>query len=48
MDLEPVHEDPKPGDIRQSRADIIKAKKILGYRPEIKLEEGIKSLIKHK
>ncbi|MEA1904787.1 MAG: NAD-dependent epimerase/dehydratase family protein, partial [Candidatus Hadarchaeota archaeon] len=47
-DLEPVHEDPKPGDIRQSRADISKAKKILGYRPEIKLEEGIKSLIKHK
>ncbi len=48
MDLEPVHEDPRPGDIRQSRADITKAKKILGYRPEVGLKEGIKRLIKHK
>lgn len=45
--LKPIHTEPKPGDIRYSYADITKAKKILGYRPGVKLEEGIKSLIKN-
>jgi len=44
LDLKPVHEDAKPGDIRQSRADITKARQVLGFRPKVSLEDGIKRL----
>lgn len=45
LDLKLVHEDAKPGDIRHSRADITKARQVLGFRPKVSLEEGIKGLI---
>jgi len=44
-DLEPVHEEARPGDIRHSRGDLSKAKEILGYRPRVPLEEGLRELI---
>lgn len=44
-DLKPVHESAKPGDIRHSRADINRAKEILGYQPKIRLEDGLRRLI---
>ena len=46
-DLKPIYMEPKPGDIRHSRADITKAEKILDYHPKIGLEEGIKRLVKY-
>jgi hypothetical protein len=36
----PVHIDPRPGDVRDSLADVSKAKAILGYEPTVGLEEG--------
>ena len=36
--------DPRPGDQRFSGADNSKAKKLLGWEPSIKLEDGIKAL----
>lgn len=36
------HEPPRQGEVRDSVADIAKAKKLLGYKSEIELEEGIK------
>ncbi|MDK6027886.1 GDP-mannose 4,6-dehydratase [Ignisphaera sp. 4213-co] len=43
--LKPVYTSPRPGDIKHSVADITKAMKELGYRPNTKLENGLKQLI---
>ena len=37
-----VHREERPGDVRDSLADISKANKFLGYDPKIKFEEGLK------
>jgi nucleoside-diphosphate-sugar epimerase len=37
----PVHTDPRPGDVRHSRADIAAARADLGYKPEVGFEEGM-------
>ena len=39
---DPIYKDFREGDIRHSRADISKAKLLLGYNPLIEVEEGIK------
>ncbi len=33
------------GDVRRTQADIVKAKKLLGYNPQVNFEEGIKKTI---
>ena len=45
LDLEPVHTDPRPGDIRHSCADISRARKVLGWRPRTSLESGLRELL---
>ena len=35
----------QPGDVDRTYADITKAKKILGYEPKTKFEEGIKKFV---
>jgi len=40
-DIQPVHEDERPGDIRHSFADISKAGKELQYAPRVRFEEGL-------
>lgn len=37
--------DPHPGDVPITYADVTKAKKLLGYEPKIKIEEGIKKFV---
>ena len=44
--LEPVFQKEPEGNVRTSQADISLAKKLLGWRPETKLEEWIQSLFK--
>ncbi len=39
---DPIYKDFREGDIRHSRADISKAKLLLGYNPLVEVEEGIK------
>jgi nucleoside-diphosphate-sugar epimerase len=41
MDLEPVHDDPRPGDVRHSHADISKAENLLGYDPGVEFKQGL-------
>lgn len=41
----PVYKEPREGDIRRSFASIVKAEKILGYKPQYSLEEGLKDTI---
>jgi len=43
--LEPVHADPRPGDVRHSRADIARARQLLGYEPRIDFDEGLQRSI---
>ncbi len=44
-DLEPVHEDPRPGDIRHSAAAVAVAESELGCRPERSLGEGLRAVL---
>jgi nucleoside-diphosphate-sugar epimerase len=40
--IEPHYEPPRTGDIRDSQADITLAREILGYRPLVNFEDGLK------
>lgn len=40
--LQPLYEPPRQGDVRDSQADISKAKALLGYVPTVGLEEGLR------
>jgi len=44
-DVKPEYAPPRAGDIRNSYADIRKAEGVLGYKPGIKLEDGIRRLL---
>ena len=46
-DLKPICKPPRKGDIRRSWADISKARALLGYEPEVSLEQGLRELIRH-
>ncbi|MGD0712611.1 MAG: NAD-dependent epimerase/dehydratase family protein [Gaiellaceae bacterium] len=43
--VERRHLPPRPGDIRNSWADLSKAEQILGYRPQVGLEDGLRRTI---
>jgi UDP-glucose 4-epimerase len=45
--LEVKYGPPRPGDIRNSWADITKAQNVLGYRPKVTLEEGLRRTIRY-
>jgi nucleoside-diphosphate-sugar epimerase len=38
----PLHNLPRPGDVRDSQADIEKAYSLLGYRPSISFDDGLR------
>src|SRR5437867_610069 len=38
----PIYADPRAGDVRDSQADISKARAILRYQPHVSLEEGLR------
>ena len=40
--LRPIYKPERPGDVRDSQADIAKASALLGYRPLVGLEEGLR------
>jgi len=43
--VEPVYVESRQGDVRDSQADIRKAKEILGYEPTVPFEEGLSQTI---
>jgi len=45
VDVEPLHGEPRPGDVRHSTADITRAKRYLGYEPEYDLRRGLEETI---
>jgi nucleoside-diphosphate-sugar epimerase len=40
--MEPLRQEPRTGDVKDSQADISKAKSLLGYQPTVSSEEGLK------
>jgi nucleoside-diphosphate-sugar epimerase len=40
--LQAIYEEERAGDVKDSQADITKAKTLLGYEPTVSLEEGLK------
>jgi UDP-glucose 4-epimerase len=45
--IEPVHTDPRAGDVRHSQADITAAQAELGYSPRVDMEEGLRRCLEH-
>jgi UDP-glucose 4-epimerase len=41
----PVHVAPRPGDLRQIRLDSSRAFQQLGWRPQVRLDDGLKQTI---
>jgi UDP-N-acetylglucosamine 4-epimerase len=41
-EIKPTYVDFRAGDVRHSQADIHKAKSLLGYNPEFRINEGLK------
>jgi UDP-glucose 4-epimerase len=41
-DIQAIFKEPRPGDVRDSQADITRAKRLLGFEPSVLLEEGLK------
>jgi UDP-glucose 4-epimerase len=48
VDLEIQYEKSRAGDIKDSYADISKAKKFLGYEPKVSLRDGLRALLEEK
>jgi UDP-N-acetylglucosamine/UDP-N-acetyl-alpha-D-glucosaminouronate 4-epimerase len=44
-DITPIFAPPRPGDVRQSMADIYQARELLGYEPQIGFREGLRRSI---
>ena len=40
--IQPIYAEPRAGDVRDSQADISKAQALLGYKPTVSLEEGLR------
>ena len=43
--VEPVYAAPRRGDVRDSRADVEKARRLLGYEPTVSFDEGLRKTI---
>ena len=47
LDIQPIHEPARVGDVRESLADITMARKFLKYEPEVDFEEGLRRSIEY-
>ncbi len=44
-DIEPIHGQPRPGDVPHSQADISLAREVLGFEPVVGFAEGLKKTV---
>jgi nucleoside-diphosphate-sugar epimerase len=44
-DVRPTYSEPRKGDVRDSQADISKARQLLGYQPKVSFEEGLQRTV---
>jgi len=40
--IEPIYAEPRAGDVRDSQADISRARELLGYSPSVEFQEGLR------
>jgi len=45
VEVQPLHHEPRAGDVRHSLASITRARERLGYAPDVTLEEGLRRTI---
>jgi nucleoside-diphosphate-sugar epimerase len=45
VDVDPIYDDPRPGDIKDSLADITAARTELGYAPEYDIRQGLEETV---
>jgi nucleoside-diphosphate-sugar epimerase len=43
--IQPIYKDARAGDVRDSQADISKAERLLGYKPIVGLEQGLRETV---
>ena len=46
VNVDHIYKDARPGDVKDSQADISKAARLLGYKPTVGLEEGLRETVK--
>lgn len=44
-EIRPTYEDPRPGDVKHSHADISKAQEMIGYEPQVNFREGVQKTV---
>jgi UDP-glucose 4-epimerase len=44
-DLEPIFQDPRAGDVRDSLASLDRIQSVLGYKPIVSFEEGLRRTV---
>lgn len=44
-DIDPIYDDPRPGDVRHSHADVSKARAEIGYEPTVDFREGLERTV---
>jgi nucleoside-diphosphate-sugar epimerase len=44
-DIDPEYDDPRPGDVRHSHADVSKADEVIGYEPEVPFRVGLERTV---
>jgi len=47
LNVKPIYEAERPGDIRRSVADVSKIMRVLGFKPKVSLEQGLEMLFNH-
>jgi nucleoside-diphosphate-sugar epimerase len=43
--IDPIYDDPRPGDVRHSHADISKARELLDYEPVVTFDDGLEQTV---
>jgi UDP-N-acetylglucosamine/UDP-N-acetylgalactosamine 4-epimerase len=46
-DIEPFHGPERPGDVKHSKADISKIRRMLGYEPKVRMREGMEKVFQY-
>jgi nucleoside-diphosphate-sugar epimerase len=45
--IEPIYDDPRPGDVRHSHADLSHARETVGYEPEVGFQQGLERTVEY-
>ncbi|MCU4754403.1 NAD-dependent epimerase/dehydratase family protein [Halobacteria archaeon AArc-curdl1] len=46
-EIEPIYDDPRPGDVPHSKADVSKARDLIDYDPKVNFREGLERTVEY-